>query len=734
MMYNLYGILQCEKTKSVNECDSYYTIGGAYDTESTTIAHKEKVKPSDDNSPERYVIDHCFVYHIQFAIGENYFAFRSFPDFVTFFSELLVTIRYINETTESKSKFIVWVANLSHEWSFFKNEISKFNITKIFAKNRREPLLIEIDNIIQFRECIGLFGHSLADISKNWCKKYVKLSGDLDYNKIRTFNTPLDETEQAYCRNDVLSLTEMHENAFKAYTRENGVIYIPYTVSGFVRLKLKESIENDEGLTVKRENNEKWSDKSNVQLLKMWNRNLFTTPDDWNLLRTYGFSGGVVGSNIEHVGKELHNIKCADITSDYPFQMLSKPFPCGGIKEGHRAEWLGALEKNLPVFALVHFDKITAKTNHAFISKHKIINDKKNELSFYERHGAPRDMIVNNGKILTGRNIVLIINDVDYSIYRKAYDLENMTVLKCWYFPWGYRRLPEWLTKCIISDYITKSKLKKELGHAAQNNIIYRDSKSRVNTYYGTLSTRPEDIYNTLDGLSLFIPEKEFTFDDLKKNSWLNPYWAFYVTSYARKMLIENIIAFPECVVQYDTDSIYYIDNKQGKALEKSLTDFNKQTIFRNQKRFKNCSDSEFLDDLGTWDFDDVYTRFLCLGAKKYIKEQNGEIMTVIAGLPKSAIPNEIVTKRLQNPFNYYNAFTADKGYIIIQNMFCNKLASAYSDINYTKYCEITDYNGQTVLQPETSYHALIPIDFTLGLAEDYLKLIRQFRKNKPLK
>ena len=108
--------------------------------------------------------------------------------------------------------------------------------------------------------------------------------------------------------------------------------------------------------------------------------------------------------------------------------------------------------------------------------------------------------------------------------------------------------------------------------------------------------------------------------------------------------------------------------------------------------------------------------------------------MTVIAGLPKSSITNEIVTNRLQNPFNYYNAFTADKGYIIIKNMFCNKLASAYSDINYTKYCEITDYNGQTVLQPETSYHALIPIDFTLGLAEDYIKLIRQFRKNKPLK
>lgn len=732
--YELYNMIPAACTASVNDCDSYFKIGAAYDTESTTIMHKEKINPKDDDSAERYVIDNCFVYHIQFAIGENYYAFRTFSDFAEFFNDLLTVIEEINTTHDTNAKLIIWVANLSHEWSFIKNMLSSYDLTRIFAKNRREPLLIEVENVVQFRETIGLFGHSLADIAKNWCKKYEKLKGDLQYDKVRTFSTPLDTTEQAYCRNDVLVLTEMHDNVFKAYTRANGVIYLPYTTSGFVRLKLKERIENDESLTELRNNRDKWKDKSNVQLLKMFNRKIFTTAEDWNIIRTFGFNGGVVGSNIEHVGKELHNIKCADITSDYPFQMLSKSFPIGPIQTGNKKEWLTALETHKPAFTLVRIESMKSNTNHAFLSKHKILNIKRNNPEYYARHGEPVNTIFNNGKLLTGENIVIILNDVDYSIYRKAYNIKNMSVLKCWFFPWGYKRLPAWLTDCVISDYITKSKLKKELGHAAQSNIVYRDSKSRVNTYYGTLSTRPEDIYNTLDALALFTPENEFTFDDLRKNAWLNPYWAFYVTSYARKMLIEKIIAFPDCIVQYDTDSLYYKDNKQGHELEKALQEHNRKTIENNTRRFKNVPDAEFLDDLGTWDFDDVYTRFLCLGAKKYIKEQNGEILTVIAGLPKTAIPKEIVTKQLQNPFEYYNSFTADKGRIIIEHMFHNKLASAYSDINHTKYSTITDYNGVTVLQPESSYHALIPIDFTLGLAEDYLQLIKQFRNKKPLK
>ena len=723
-------------TKSVNGCERYFTTGAAYDTESTTISHIENEGKED----EKTVIDHCFVYHIQFALDEEYYSFRSFNDFKGFFCRFIGEVKekqaMYDEEDAPPPKMIIWVANLSHEWAFMKNIFdNELPVTKIFAKSKREPLLIEIAGAVQFREAIGLFGHSLADISKNWCKKYKKLSGDLDYSKTRTFNTYLDETEQAYCRNDVLVLTEMHKNVFEAYTRPNGVMYLPYTVSGFVRLRLKEAIENTESLTEARKTlGGKWLNKSNVQLLKRRNMGLYTTAEDWNLIRTYGFSGGVTGSNIEHVGKELHNIKCADITSDYPYQMLNERFPNGPIRAGKQDDFENALRNNLPCFALLHIGEMRAKTNHAVFSKHKVIN--LNELRYMKIFGAPMDSIVLNGKILAAKKIVVIMNDVDLKIYTKAYDLRDVTVLKCWYFPWGYKKLPEWLRNCVIADYITKAKIKKELGsHAAQQNVEYRDSKSRVNTYFGTLATRPDDIFNALDDLQLFTPEKEFTFEDLRRNTWLNPYWAFYITSYARKMLIEKILVAPRAIVQYDTDSLYYrADTKDGNALEKALEKFNADCIAKNKRQFKKIENAQFLDDLGTWDFDETYSRFLCLGAKKYIKECNGQIETVIAGLPKSAIPKEIVTKGLQNPFESYNAVTAEKGQIIIDHIFRNKLASMYCDVNYTKYVPITDYTGETVLQPESSYHALVPIDFTLGIAQDYLQHIRQFAKIKALR
>ena len=726
-MFNISNLI----TQTDGHCEQYYYSGGAYDTESTTITHVETYKVKGKEK-QRTVIDSCFVYHIQFAIDENYYSFRCFAEFIPFLRNLLEYLK----NQENDGKFVIWVANMSHEWAFMKNFIAReFEITRIFSKTRRDVLLIELEHKIQFRESIGLFGHSLADISKNWCTKYKKLSGDLDYNKIRTFNTPIEFNERKYMENDVLILTEMHTAIFNAYIRANGVIYLPFTVSGFVRLKIKDSIIHDEYLSHIREKwaekSAKWKDRTNVSVLKKFNRKIFTTADDWNLMREYAFCGGLSGSNILHVGKTLKNVKCADITSDYPFQMLDKKFPSGALKTGGAAEWETCIKSGAPCFGLLHVDKIKAKTIHAVFSKHKIVN--LNDEMYNREYGEPKNMIINNGKIVHTENVVIIINDVDFDVYKRAYDLTGITIIKSWYFEWGYKYLPSWLRNPVISDYLTKARLKKQYGHDAQNMVEYRDCKSRVNTYYGTLSTRPHDIFNSIDELNLFIPEKEFEFSDLQNNAWLNPYWAFYVTSYARKMLIDMILKYPDCIVQYDTDSLYYINNDDGARLENELKSFNERTMNRNRRRFKDVENVENIIDLGTWDFDNEYTRFMCLGAKKYIKEVNGDIITTVAGLPKRAVPAEILKKRIKNPFTYYNALLLTDG-IIIDYEFTQKLASAYNDTTAINYVPITDYRGETVLQEVSSYHALIPIDFKLSLSPEYISLIEQEQKIKRLK
>lgn len=729
--------LPLTSTVSVNGSDSYFITGAAYDTESTTIYDKKEVKIKGA-AHEKVIVKSAFVYHVQFAIGYEYYTFRTIRDFTYFLQDLTAYIQDMH-TEESKPKLIIWVCNLSHEWAFAKNYIAEnFELTRIFSRSNREPLLIELDNAVQFREAIGLFGHSAADISNNWCSLYKKLKGDLDYSLIRHSLTPIqhDDTghsEYDYMKNDVMLLTEMHDKIMQAYIREDKSIYIPYTTSGFVRLHLKDAIKHDDTLSDYREKH-MGKLKDNITMLKIFNKNIFTTADDWNLLRQYGFSGGVVGTNRKYVGKVLSNVVCADIESDYPYQMLDKQYPSGKIRTGNKDMWQKCLDEHKPVFGLFYVGKMTATTDHAFFSKHKIIND--NDKVYNERHGGTRNRIIYNGKIVQCENAVIIMNDVDYSVYSRAYDFENIIPLKVWYFD-KYMKLPVWLRKCVAGDYYSKTVIKRKYGsQQAQQMQIYRDSKSRVNTYFGTLALRPSDIFDMLDDSdNLFKPQKEFTFDELKNNCWLNPYWAFYITSYARAMLINAILTEPDAVAQYDTDSLYIRANiKAGKRLIEHLKKANEKIKWKNGYNFKGLvNDAEFCRNLGTWDFDEPYDKFLGLGAKKYIKSDKDGIHTTIAGLPKSAIPAMINSKGISSAFKVFNPIALEHA-VIIENEYCKKLASAYNDDNFEHWEEITDYLGQTILQPVSSYHALVPIDFTLDAQNLYYSQQDQFSKIKPLR
>ena len=226
--------------------------------------------------------------------------------------------------------------------------------------------------------------------------------------------------------------------------------------------------------------------------------------------------------------------------------------------------------------------------------------------------------------------------------------------------------------------------------------------------------------------------DDEKTFKKIQSDFWLNPYIAFWCTSYARKILQDFLCKYPDAIVQYDTDSLYYIKSK-GKELEKELLKYNDDILKKNRRIFRNEPNPTLFDTLGQWDFDDVYKKFLGMGAKKYIKQDgDGKIHTVIAGLPKGAIPKEIEEKGINQPFNYYNPLvkylTKSDNHIIIKHMFAHKFASVYGDDTDTKLLQITDWQGNTTLQELSTYHAIIPIDFTLSMSIDYLKQILKGR------
>lgn len=699
-----------------------YKTGIGFDTESTTISHYET-----KGKRKQFVVDHCFCYMYQIAFGENYYAlYRNFNKILHVFDILIDTLNYLNVGQAAPAKVLIWVANLSHEFSFIKYKIMQhMECKKMFAKTQRDVLYLNF-SCIEFRECLGLFGHSLQDISKNWTTT-KKLKGDLDYDKIRTEITPLTEQEQQYCINDVIILAEMHTAVLNEYTQDNGVLILPYTASGFVRMKLKDAIRNDEKITDERENYNKRCDpkkikKTNIEYMKMCNKHLFVDADQWKLTREYGYSGGLCGSNIKHVGKVLKNVQCADLTSDYPAQMLHEKFPCGWLKENKIEHYSTIKKKKIPYFIMCIVD-FESKTQHATFSKHKALNQK--HPAYIKRFGTIKEMIVYNGKILRAKNCVCILNDVDISAYEMIYKLK-ITPVKLWTFD-KYGKLPEWLKTSLINDYVKKAVLKHD---GKQNTQEYKDAKRDANTYYGVLATRYQDVLDVFtDGI--FENSKTKTFAQQRCDCWLNPYVAFWVTSYARRILMYFISKYPDKIVQYDTDSLYYLP---CKGLEKELKIYNETQIELNKSIFKDNENIDLLLDLGCFDKYEkdelmLYEQFLPLGAKKYIKQHGDKIQTVIAGLPKDAIPREIVAENIKKPLQHYNVVRyvtreCQKPELIIKHMFTHKFASVYNDSELEYKTPITDYLGNTYEQTCGCYHALAPIDFTLSLGVTYLKHI----------
>lgn len=730
---DIYKILeQYGTTAAADNVTPIFKTAAGYDSESTTITVERVERVKKDGTPvTKTYVKHCFCYAWQYAIDTDGAEIpRTSGGIIELLRETVAAVQFYNKLHDTDAVLLIGVANLAHEWAFIKKAIAdNFEITKIFGKSKRDILYIQIEGCVEFREIIGLLGHSLDDISKHWCAEdNRKLTGEFDYSKIRTSSTPLDPvTELPYMIHDVTSIVEAMRNAIKHYTQADGVCVLPYTSSGFVRQRLKNAIREDDDITAEREHYNFIHNThidNNVKYIKRRNRVCVTDAYQWHVCRDYGYAGGLCGSNIDLAGKVLKNVVCADLTSDYPAQLSHKKYPSGRLRRiggnlNKRRRELDAEKR--PYFCILQVSRLKAKTQHAALSEHKLINGVDGDKTVFPWVGEPKNLIVYNGKIHYGENLLICVNDVDIAAYSELYDI-RAGVLALWAFD-KYAPAPPWLLSCLWDDYETKSLLKMRGLSGTQD---YNDSKVRCNTYYGVLATR---IQTTLDALDLeynLTNASDKTFKDIKNNFWLNPYIAFYCTSYARAVLMHFIARFPDSIVQYDTDSLYYI--RDGNGLENALKEYNAEIERKNKMIFRDREHAAIFDTLGTWDFENVYKKFLGMGAKKYIKEDADGIHTTIAGLPKNAIPREIEERGIKDPFNYYNPLVKYmrelSNDIIIKHTFAHKFASVYGDDVNERTIKITDHTGRECEQVESSYHAIIPIDFTLSMAYTYIKHI----------
>lgn len=193
--------------------------------------------------------------------------------------------------------------------------------------------------------------------------------------------------------------------------------------------------------------------------------------------------------------------------------------------------------------------------------------------------------------------------------------------------------------------------------------------------------------------------------------------WGVFITAYARRNLIYNLIQFDEKVIYADTDSL-----KLEEGFDKTVIDnYNKNVI---KKIEKVCLDLDLPIEkfkpkdlkgnehcLGLFEEDAKYDKFITQGAKKYayIDSEDKEIHITVSGVPKTGA---VGLKKLED-------FKDD---FIFEFKHTNKNMVCYND-EMNEFL-LTDYNGKKQIVNDKYGCCLLPTSYTLGKSNEYRDLI----------
>lgn len=688
-------IKDSKKDYDSKKYDKYLKIGSGFDTE-TSIIQLAK-------------IESAYVYHWQFSLTKRLIVMgRSLDEFEEF-------IDFLIDAIPKGYKLLTLVANLGYDYYFSKRRLVKYKIDKHFEKSVRNPLVIEVGGKIVLREVIGLFGRSLEQIAKNYTKTQ-KSKGDLDYSLTRLSKTPLTDVEIGYCVNDVKILAELGDYIFDNYFGKN--MTLPLTATSELRMMVKKAMGQNQ-LSIRNE-------------MQDW------MPDDeeeYYLFRHWMFKGGLCGTNSLHMNKHLKNVGHADFDSHYPACMNHFLYPMGKPVRVPRERFMS---ENKPYIAVITFVDFKSKTTHSIMSSHKAYDITRKELDDTE------NFTIDNGRIWKAKKVTFVVNDVEFKSICKAYDFNKKeTFIKyCWEFP-KYGRLPYYILDILNEHYRKKTELKKK---GLDKTLDYQFAKSLVNAIFGMLCTALYTDEYVIDEITGEIFPKiddagnrvKKDYDKALKSIFMSPFWGMWVTSYARSLLTDFIVKFPNCIIQYDTDSIFFrTDMKESKRLLQYIKKYNEDCIALNNLIFNN---DQFFKKLGTFEVDeDLMTDFKGLGSKRYMfrqlnrKTNSYQIETVVAGCRKGTIIDQFVfDTKLDPEMNIDEVFDYFKDGLKVDKEHSKKLSSKYvSDYDGKEVIEVTafDYNNKPEIIKLESAILLRPIEFNMGLSETHTKFYMTIQK-----
>ena len=665
---------------------TYLNIESGFDIETTsTTVNGEKVA-------------FMYVWQIGIGYGNDVFYGRTWGELVELLHDLSLSL----ELDESK-RLVIYVHNLAYEFQFMRKF---FDWVDVFAISDRKPIRALSTLGIEFRCSLILSGYSLENTAKNLQTHTIKkLMGDLDYDLIRTSETPLTDDEINYCTNDI-QIVNAYIN--EQITHSGDINEIPMTNTGRVRKYVKNRCFTDKGKSRKKS-------KGTVMKYKKIMSDLTLDAETYQMLKA-GFMGGFTHANALYTGEVLENVSSIDFTSSYPSVMIAEKFPMSRFKDS------GAISMNdlhdlmnneRAVIFTAKFENITATIDH------------ENYLSESKCHNL-KNAIINNGRVVEAESFFAVMTETDYMIMRQCYDFE-LTIIKS---KWAYK---DYLPKAIISSILELYQGKTELKDVIGKEVEYLLSKGMLNSVYGMAVTdivKEQTKYTETDEWIVEQPDLDHDLEKYNQshNRFLYYPWGVWVTAYARRNLWTGIIAVGDDYVYSDTDSLKVLNYTDHLEYIKKFDD---NIILKMQNTCKRYDlDENLLSPktvegvtkmLGVWDYEGTYSRFKTLGAKRYLVENNNRLALTVAGLSKS------------NGLNYMLEI-CDNDHTKVFELFNNKLhipenrtgKLTHTYIDHDQTFEITDYLGnKTVINSLSSVH-LSKCEFTLSMSDGYLNYLEQ--------
>ena len=663
---------------------SYLNIESAFDIETTSVKLNGDVKSA-------------FMYIWMWGIGygNNVYYGRTWEEFIN----LCKLLQKIYKLSENR-RLIVYVHNLGYEFQFMRKY---FKWLDVFAVDERKPIKALCSYGIEFRDSYILSGYSLEKVAENLQKyKVKKMVGYLDYNKVRTYATKLDEKELLYCKNDIEVVNAYIKEQIEQY---GDITKIPLTNTGRVRSFVRNNCYYTN-------TNHRKSSRGKYQRYRNIMNDLTLTADEYKMLKR-AFMGGFTHANAMYTGKVLHNVTSLDFTSSYPSVMLSELFPMSRGKriEVKSIDHLYELCERYCLLFDVKFTNIRPKIHYEnYISESKCFILK----------GA----IINNGRVYSADELATTITNVDFDIINQCYEWDDIYINNVIRYHKGY--LPKPIIESILELYQKKTELKGVEG----KEVEYLLSKGMLNSVYGMSVTdivRDRHIYNTDWDIEPANIEEQIEKYNKSKNRFLFYPWGVWVTAYARRNLWTGILAFQDDYVYSDTDSIKvlnyekhldYIEWYNNMIIAKLKRMVNHYKLDEKLLSPKNIKGETKM--IGLWDYEGTYTRFKTLGAKRYLVEKDGKLELTVAGLPKKNGIEYMIEKCNGDYDKVFDMFN-DELYIPAERT--GKMTHTY--IDERQEFRIKDYQGNdSYIITESGIH-LEPCDFTLSISKQYGEFLK---------